>query len=36
LLQEELRLRQLVAMQHWLGNTEYTLGNAIQSITKTF
>jgi hypothetical protein len=30
-----LRLRQMVAMQHWLGNPEYTLGDAIQSITKT-
>ena len=31
-----LRLRQLVAMQHWLGNPEYTLGDAIQSLAKTF
>jgi hypothetical protein len=27
-----LRLRQLVAMQHWLGNPEYTMCDAIQSI----
>jgi hypothetical protein len=27
-----LRLRQMVAMQHWLGNPEYTLGNALQSV----
>jgi hypothetical protein len=27
-----LRLRQLVAMQHWLGNPEYTMRDAIQSI----
>jgi hypothetical protein len=26
-----LRLRQIVAMQHWLGNPGYTLGDAIQS-----
>ena len=31
-----LRLRQMVAMQHWLGNPEYTLGDAIQSLAKTF
>jgi hypothetical protein len=31
-----LRLRQMVAMQHWLGNPEYTLGDAIQSLTRTF
>jgi hypothetical protein len=30
-----LRLRQIVAMQHWLGNLEYTLGDAIQSIAKS-
>jgi len=29
-----LRLRQIVAMQHWLGNAGYTLGDAIRSITK--
>ena len=29
-----LRLRQMVAMQHWLGNREYTLGEAIQSLTQ--
>lgn len=29
-----LRLRQIVAMQHWRGNPEYTLGDAIQSLTK--
>jgi hypothetical protein len=27
-----LRLRQIVAMQHWLGNLEYTMRDAIQSI----
>lgn len=31
-----LRLRQVVAMQHWLGNPEYTLGDAIQSLAHTF
>ncbi len=30
-----LRFRQLVAMQHWLGHPEYTLGDAIQSVAKT-
>jgi hypothetical protein len=30
-----LRLRQMVAMQHWLGHPEYTLGDAIQSVAKT-
>lgn len=30
-----LRLRQMIAMQHWLGNPEYTLGDAIQSLAKT-
>ncbi len=30
-----LRLRQMVAMQHWLGNPEYTLGDAIQSLAHT-
>ena len=30
-----LRLRQIVAMQHWLGNREYTLGDAIQSLAQT-
>ncbi len=30
-----LRLRQLVAMQHWLGHPGYTLGDAIQSLAKT-
>ena len=30
-----LRLRQMVAMQHWLGNPEYSLGDAIQSLAKT-
>jgi hypothetical protein len=30
-----LRLRQVVAMQHWLGNPEYTLGDAIQSLART-
>jgi hypothetical protein len=29
-----LRLRQLVAMQHWLGNPGYTLGDAIKSLAK--
>jgi hypothetical protein len=29
-----LRTRQIVAMQHWQGNTSYTLMNAIQSITR--
>ena len=31
-----LQLRQMVAMQHWLGNPEYTLGDAIQSVAKSF
>jgi hypothetical protein len=30
-----LRLRQIVAMQHWLGNPGYTLGDAIQSLART-
>jgi hypothetical protein len=30
-----LRLRQMVAMQHWLGHPEYTLGDAIQSLART-
>src|SRR3954469_15214052 len=30
-----LRLRQIVAMQHWMGHPEYTLGDAIQSIVKS-
>ena len=30
-----LRLRQIVAMQHWLGHPEYSLGDAIQSVAKT-
>jgi hypothetical protein len=30
-----LLLRQIVAMQHWLGNTGYTLGDAIQSVVRT-
>jgi hypothetical protein len=30
-----VRLRQMVAMQHWLGHPEYTLGDAIQSLTGT-
>jgi hypothetical protein len=30
-----LRLRQMVAMQHWLGHLEYSLGDAIQLVTKT-
>jgi hypothetical protein len=30
-----LRLRQMVAMHHWLGHPEYTLGDAIQSVAKT-
>jgi hypothetical protein len=34
-LELALRLRQMVAMQHWLGNTGYTLGDAIQSLTGT-
>jgi len=29
-----LQLRQMVAMQHWLGKPEYTLGDAIRSLTK--
>jgi len=29
-----LRLRQMVAMQHWLGHPEYTLGDAIQSLAQ--
>jgi hypothetical protein len=31
-----LRLRQMVALQHWLGHPEYTLGDAIQSLARTF
>ena len=29
-----LRLRQIVARQHWSGNTRYTLGDAIKETTK--
>ena len=29
-----LRLRQIVAEQHWLGNSKYTLGDAIKSLGK--
>jgi hypothetical protein len=29
-----LRLRQIVAMQHWLGHPGYTLGDAIQSLVR--
>ena len=28
-------VRQIVAMQHWLGKPEYTLGDAIESLIKT-
>lgn len=31
-----LRLRQMVAMQHWLGHPEYTLGDAIESLAQRF
>jgi hypothetical protein len=34
-LEVALRLRQTVAMQHWLGHPEYTLGDAIQSLIAT-
>jgi hypothetical protein len=30
-----IRLRQIVALQHWLGNSEYTLGDAIQSLDQS-
>ena len=30
-----LRLRQIIAMQHWSGNSTYTLSDAIKSITKS-
>jgi len=30
-----LRLRQLVALQHWLGNTTYTLMDAIRASVKS-
>jgi hypothetical protein len=30
-----LRLRQMVAMQHWLGHPEYSLGDAIKSVATT-
>ncbi len=29
-----LRLRQMVAIQHWLGHPEYTLGDAIESLAQ--
>ena len=29
-----LRLRQIVAREHWLGNTRYTLDDAIKETTK--
>jgi hypothetical protein len=35
-LEVALQLRQMVAMQHWLGHPEYTLGDAIQSLARTF
>lgn len=35
-LEVALQLRQMVAMQHWLGHSEYTLGDAIQSLAKSF
>jgi hypothetical protein len=31
-----LRLRQIVARQHWQGNFAYTLGDAIRSLTSSF
>ena len=31
-----LQLRQMVAMQHWLGNPMYTLDDAIQSVVQSF
>ena len=30
-----LQVRQIVAMQHWLGNSGYTLGDAIRSLYGT-
>ncbi len=30
-----VKVRQIVAMQHWLGNPGYTLGDAIESLIKT-
>jgi hypothetical protein len=30
-----LRLRQIVALQHWLGHHEYSLGDALESAAKT-
>ena len=30
-----LRLRQIVAMQHWLGNAEYTMLDAIKAQIKS-
>jgi hypothetical protein len=30
-----LRIRQIVALQHWLGNTSFTMQDAIQLITKS-
>jgi hypothetical protein len=30
-----LRYRQTVALQHWLGNTEYTLMDAIRASVKS-
>jgi hypothetical protein len=33
--QSALRMRQVVALQHWLGNTEYTLFDVIRSITSS-
>jgi hypothetical protein len=29
-----LRLRQIVAMQHWLGNADYSLSDAIREMAK--
>ena len=32
-LENALRLRQIVAFEHWRGNTTYTLGEIIQKVT---
>jgi hypothetical protein len=33
-LMAHLQLRQMIAMQHWLGHPEYTMLDAIQAIQK--
>jgi hypothetical protein len=34
-LQLSLRLREIVALEHWFGNAEYTLSDALQAVLKS-